>query len=72
MATNSYRKGGVLEDGKTSYEGPPSDTNSQAKVEATTGHKGKQDPFGDEENSEVKYKILRWWQVRLLMKRRIF
>ena len=27
----------------------------------TMGYKGKNDPFGDETNSEVKYRTMRWW-----------
>lgn len=28
---------------------------------------GKDDPFGDEEGAEVKYRTLRWWQAALIM-----
>lgn len=29
------------------------------------GHQEKEDPFGDESNSEVKYRTMAWWSVAL-------
>lgn len=32
-----------------------------------TGYKGKEDPFGDETNAEVKYRTMEWWQAGMIM-----
>ena len=34
---------------------------------SSIGYKGKGDPFGDETNSQVKYKTLEWWQAGMIM-----
>lgn len=34
---------------------------------ATRGYDGKDDPFGDESNSEVKYRTMAWWQAGIIM-----
>ena len=33
----------------------------RAEPRNSVGSKGKEDPFGDEENSEVKYRTMAWW-----------
>ncbi|KAI9831470.1 MAG: hypothetical protein M1819_005069 [Sarea resinae] len=34
---------------------------------AKVGYKGKQDPFGDEEGAETKYRTMEWWQAGMIM-----
>lgn len=52
---------GDAEEGKPSYESTLNHGNGHGMVETKGGPKGKEDPFGDESNSQVKYKTLRWW-----------
>lgn len=72
MATHGYRKGysdeGVVSD--TTYQpeynekyGPDTEKGPSVSV----GYKGKDDPFGDETNSEVKYRTMAWWQAGMIM-----
>ena len=67
MATN-YRTGdtplnGANVEQKDSYESTMGGQNDPEKhaVPPTRGYKGKEDPFGDETNAEVKYKTMKWW-----------
>ena len=39
----------------------------EARTEALANKFGKEDPFGDESNSQVKYKTLAWWQASMIM-----
>ena len=39
------------------------DPSSDVEVSLSNGSMNKKDPFGDEENSEVKYRTLAWWLV---------
>ena len=67
MADGSYHSSGAMEKAKPPYDGSTlGSEGSQEVVPATVGYKGKDDPFGDESNSAVKYKTMAWWQVRLL------
>ena len=38
-----------------------SDEEEAARPRNSIGYKGKEDPFGDESNSEVKYRTMEWW-----------
>ncbi|KAI9773821.1 MAG: hypothetical protein M1840_006046 [Geoglossum simile] len=78
MASNraSYetRNGGSLR-----FEGLPKDEASKkgSKEDITleaaegerkeSGHPGKEDPFGNEEDSDVKYRTMAWWHAAMLM-----
>lgn len=46
--------------------GKGSDEENAALPRHSVGEKGKQDPFGDESNSEVKYRTMEWWLVSTL------
>ena len=69
MANNTYRKeygndDGVLNNGDyqpaySSNEGYNGDAEKGPKV--AVEYNGKEDPFGDETNSEVKYRTMAWW-----------
>lgn len=68
MASNGYRAG-YNEDGvmhNTDYK-PDSGSDeryggdSEKGPAVGVGYKGKEDPFGDETNSEVKYRTMAWW-----------
>ena len=70
MATNGSGPGGAVvddrnpSDGGTSFEKerPSHDPEKQdAKQQAMANKYGKEDPFGDESNSDVKYKTMAWW-----------
>lgn len=37
------------------------DLEGRAEPRSSVGSKGKEDPFGDESNSEVKYRTMAWW-----------
>lgn len=80
MASN-YRHGGYADDGTTgatngqTYQPGPagsdernslSDTEKAAAVKPTSSA-DKNDPFGDESNSEVKYRTMHWWQAGMIM-----
>ena len=49
--------------GKPSYSGTVGNNRDPEKMTVSNndGDNGKDDPFGDETNSEVKYKTLHWW-----------
>ncbi|MCJ1468030.1 hypothetical protein MMC07_006656 [Pseudocyphellaria aurata] len=38
-----------------------------AEPKSSVGSKEKDDPFGDESNSEVKYRTMAWWQAGMIM-----
>ena len=38
-----------------------------AEVQALADKFGKEDPFGDENHSDVKYKTMKWWQASMIM-----
>ena len=72
MANNTYRTGygddGVLngqghQPEYTSEETYGSD--SEKGPSRAIGFKGKDDPFGDETHSEVKYRTMAWWYANL-------
>jgi hypothetical protein len=60
MATQTYRTGNQAEEGKPSYDSTL-DGYEREKVSREGSPQRKDDPFGDETNSQVKYKVLRWW-----------
>ncbi|KAL9127413.1 MAG: hypothetical protein Q9217_003709 [Psora testacea] len=69
---NNYRAGyedeGTATDHAYQYsyeERHPNDT--EKGPSNTVGYKGKDDPFGDETNSEVKYRTMHWWQAGMIM-----
>ena len=41
--------------------------NEKGSAPRTVGYKGKDDPFGDESNAEVKYRTMHWWQAGMIM-----
>ena len=41
--------------------------NEKGSSPRTLGYKGKDDPFGDESDSEVKYRTMHWWQAGMIM-----
>lgn len=41
------------------------DLEGRAEPRSSVGSKEKEDPFGDESNSEVKYRTMAWWWVPL-------
>ena len=62
----AYRTGPIVEGGKPSYESATyggGDGDQEKGMPNTVGYEGKDDPFGDETNAEVKYKVMAWWQV---------
>ena len=66
MAANGYRTGqsnnGVLSRQENEYTSDERYSGDAEKAPARAiGYKGKDDPFGDEKNSEVKYKTMAWW-----------
>ncbi|KAL6714821.1 hypothetical protein ACLMJK_007081 [Lecanora helva] len=75
MASDGYRTGygdnGIVDDQgyKPEYgsdEKYGSDDAEKGPSRAI-GYKGKDDPFGDETNSEVKYRTMAWWQAGMIM-----
>jgi hypothetical protein len=68
MAENSHRHGygyDVGGDGKERQPGNGSDENLENGMEKgnsrSVSNKDSEDPFGDETNSEVKYRTMAWW-----------
>ena len=64
MATNGYRTGPVTEDARTSEPTLVDETKKGEKYDdgsAPVAYTQSDDPFGDESNAEVKYKVLAWW-----------
>ena len=64
MATNGGQSSPLAGNGDTSFdkEHSPHDPEKQdEKQQAMANKYGKEDPFGDESNSEVKYKTMKWW-----------
>ena len=68
MASSDYNENGVTggdERYKPSYEasgaGPNGYDTEKAAVRTETASTNSDDPFGDETNSEVKYRTMRWW-----------
>ena len=67
MAENGYRKryaNGVL--GNDEYQeehlnGEKYDGDTEKGPTITLGYEGKDEPFGDETNNEVKYRTMAWW-----------
>ena len=65
MGDDTYRARGVVEDEKqpldlrTSPNGHDEEKN-EVQLQSTSS-RSKEDPFGDESNSEVKYKVMAWW-----------
>ena len=65
MAANGRANGDF---GRTNH---PHDSKEKTSSEAeegqvlptSRGYKGKEDPFGDESTSEVKYRTMKWWWV---------
>lgn len=68
MPTTAYQQSGDGEE--LDYQDPDyggekgSNTGNEPQ---TVGYKGKNDPFGDETHSEVKYRTMRWWYVPFLL-----
>ena len=67
MFTNDHNDGQSLKDDNValkssnrSSQGGQADPEKHA-VPPTRGHQGKDDPFGDETNSEIKYRTMKWW-----------
>lgn len=72
MATpnHEYRRNPISEDNKASYNGTLVGDEDNRDVEKGPRNELKpqytshsDDPFGDESNAEVKYKVLEWWYV---------
>lgn len=59
MAQNGYPSGSVLEDGKPVYKSEAQGVEHDVEKKKSSGT-AKDDPFGDETNSEVKYKVMKW------------
>ena len=62
METHSYRQNGAEKklDDREPYYGDEKADDTEAGP-PTVGYKGKEDPFGDETHSEVKYRTMAWW-----------
>ena len=61
MANNAgYRTDWARDNEKYGNEKLSSDV-EDGQNGATRGYGGKDDPFGDESNSEVKYRVMAWW-----------
>ena len=53
---------------QTGYDERNSLSDTEKAVAAKpTSSKDKNDPFGDESNSDVKYKTMHWWQAGMIM-----
>ena len=68
MADDEYSAGGVMEKGQPRLDkvGTSPNRHDEEKKEIggqSTRYKSREDPFGDESNSEVKYKVMAWWWV---------
>ncbi len=67
MAANGYRTGyednGVINGkGRQPESGSERDGHDTERGQSRAiGYKGKDEPFGDETNSEVKYRTMAWW-----------
>lgn len=69
MATKGYRHGDISDDGVLEEKEYQPQHNSEERYSGdaekgptkNVGYKGKDDPFGDETNSEVKYRTMAWW-----------
>lgn len=68
MAANGYRTGygndGVLNGQEYQPEYGNEENNggdTEKGPSRAIGYKGKDDPFGDETHSEVKYRTMAWW-----------
>lgn len=65
MAVNERNAYGAKEENGQNgeYEGNEkvSDEEKAARPRNSVGYEGKNDPFGDESNSEVKYRTMEWW-----------
>jgi hypothetical protein len=66
--SSEYRTTPVNEDPKTSYDHETLVGNDRRDVEkgsmeklSSPANTSSDDPFGDESDSEVKYKVLKWW-----------
>lgn len=63
MAANNQANS-VIDEAKRPFDSKEK-TSGEAEEGQTTpssrGHKGKEDPFGDESKSEVKYRTMEWW-----------
>lgn len=72
MATNDY-KHGYGGDGLVNGNSSSQDYDEKARSDfevvpsKSKGSMGKDDPFGDETNSEVKYRTMAWWQAGMIM-----
>lgn len=68
MASNDY-KHGYGGDGLVNGNSSSQDYDEKARSDfevvpsKSKGSMGKDDPFGDETNSEVKYRTMAWWSV---------
>ena len=58
---NANANGNGNYSGQTYDEKPGSDL--EVNPSNSEGSTGKDDPFGDETNSEVKYRTMTWWSV---------
>lgn len=75
MATNGHRAGYPNGEDMNGHDYQPEyglkerDFDLAEKAAPMTGVSSKvsQDPFGDETNSEVKYRTLHWWQAGMIM-----
>lgn len=67
MARNGYRTGG--EEGNHENNGDAEkmsdDMEFGRQSRRSVGYRGKDEPFGDETKSEVKYRTMAWWYVEL-------
>ena len=60
MANSNGYKAGWNENEESYHEKSSSDA-EYGQTRGSVGYKGKGDPFGDESNSEVKYRTMAWW-----------
>ena len=65
MATNGYSSGPKAEEARRSDDTVVANERKDAEKAESGGsnlqYSQSDDPFGDESNSEVKYKVLEWW-----------
>ena len=58
---DGFVNGNAVYSGQTYDEKPGSDL--EVNPSNSQGSMGRNDPFGDETNSEVKYRTMTWWSV---------
>ena len=61
MGNNNEYRAGWAKNEENHDNGKLSSDAEYGQPRASVGYKGKDDPFGDETNSEVKYRVMAWW-----------